>query len=84
MLSSLVLIYSSHLSFRRCCKLARRRSCTGCTLPRLVRLRLAENPIALSIAYTAIAFTRATKRLLIRAALFLWINPFCAALSITG
>ena len=32
----------------------------------------------------AIAFTRALRRLLIRAALFLWIKPFPAALSITG
>lgn len=37
------------MSFRCCCKLAHHRSCTGgCTLPRLIRLRLAENPIALS------------------------------------
>src|SRR3990167_10285339 len=44
-------LYSSHLNFRLCCKLARFQSCTLCTLLQLVRLRLAENPIAVSILF---------------------------------
>ena len=42
-------LYSAKLNFRRRCTLTRHRSCTSCTLPRLVRLCLAENPIAVSI-----------------------------------
>ncbi len=44
-----VLIYSAHWCFWLCCKLVRHRSCTPCTLPSLALLRLAENPIAVSI-----------------------------------
>lgn len=43
------MIYALHLIFRLCWKLSRHRSCISYTLPRLVRFRLAEKPIAARI-----------------------------------
>jgi hypothetical protein len=43
-----MMLYSSHLNFRLCCKRSRRPHLQPRKLQRLVRLRLAENPIAVS------------------------------------